>query len=75
MAAGTQHHGPPMYMEIEKVAGAPGSSVGYCHGTLSTEQFVDKMKDLVKEKAFPLALPEAVLRPTGGEVARAVTPM
>lgn len=75
MAAGTQHHGPPMYMEIEKVAGAPGSSVGYCHGTLSTEQFVDKMKDLVKEKAFPLALPEAVLRPAGEEVARAVTPM
>ncbi|PVH80886.1 hypothetical protein DL98DRAFT_587944 [Cadophora sp. DSE1049] len=75
MAAGTQHHGPPMYMEIEKVAGSPSSSVGYCHGTMSTEQFVDKTKNLVKEKDFPVALPEAVLHPAGGEVARAVTPI
>ena len=64
-----------MYMEVEKVAGAPGTSVGYCHGTLSTEQFVDEMKALVNEKGFPLALPEAVLRPAGGKVARAMAPM
>ncbi|KAH7413457.1 hypothetical protein BKA64DRAFT_719350 [Cadophora sp. MPI-SDFR-AT-0126] len=75
MAAGTQHHGPPMYMEIENIAGSPSSSAGYCHGTLSTKQFVEQTKELVKKKDFPLALPEAVLRPADGEIARAVTPI
>ncbi|KAK0127930.1 hypothetical protein ONS96_007428 [Cadophora gregata f. sp. sojae] len=77
MAAGTPRHDLPMYIEVEKVAGSAHNSVGYCHGTLSTEQFVDQMKSLVKEKEFPLELPEAVLKSAGGKggVERAVTPI
>ncbi|KAG4429036.1 hypothetical protein IFR05_015479 [Cadophora sp. M221] len=73
MVVGNQYPEPPMYIQIEEIAGSPTSHVGYCHGTLSTEQFIQKTKDLFKSRNFPLSLPEAIMRPQGGEVVRAAT--
>lgn len=64
--------GAPLYEQIENIAGSPASSVGYCHGTLSTEGFVAKMKELGREKNFPLELPEMVLKQGRGQVERDV---
>ncbi|KAH7370894.1 hypothetical protein BKA65DRAFT_545592 [Rhexocercosporidium sp. MPI-PUGE-AT-0058] len=75
MVVGTKDRAPPMYIQIEQIAGSPSSKVGFCHGTLSTEEFIQKMKDLVKAKNFPLSLLEAIIQPVGGEVARAATPI
>ncbi|KAL2066722.1 hypothetical protein VTL71DRAFT_2794 [Oculimacula yallundae] len=75
MAIGKQSADSPLYLQIEQLAGSPNSKVGYCHGTLSTQEFVKKTKDLVKAKEFPLELPEAVLRPQGRHTVRAATPI
>ncbi|CZT48989.1 uncharacterized protein RSE6_09767 [Rhynchosporium secalis] len=72
-ATGKQAADTPLSLQIEQIIGSPSAKVGYCHGTLSTQELVKKTKDLARAKDFPLELPETILRLNSEKVTRIVT--
>ncbi|XMA10297.1 hypothetical protein WAI453_003088 [Rhynchosporium graminicola] len=72
-ATGKQAADTHLSLQIEQIIGSPSAKVGYCHGTLSTQELVKKTKDLARAKDFPLELPETILRLNSEKVTRIVT--
>ncbi len=75
MVVGDQGPGGYLSSQMETLAGSPNSFIGYCHNSFDTDTFVQKTRNLVAAKKFPLVLPEAVLQGKSGTTTRDATTM